>query len=179
MCGGGGKDVAPVEGVADLRQPVARIGQLHQRLDRLAGHHVAKEAVIRPDEGARWRAQPDGPPRAPHTRVHHDDVYTVRRKEGVGGVERVGSLADVMRRDVVSDVHQLGVGRDVEDDALHSPYVAVGCAKVGGEGDERSLFHRRVFYREAAKSSSHFSLDKALFPRYNTLGTFGILGNFG
>ena len=179
MRGGGGKDVAPVKSVADLGQPVARVGQLHQRLHLLAGHHVAKEAVIRPDEHAPWRAQGDGPPRAAHAWIHHDQVYGVLWEEGIGSVEHVGGLADVLRRDVVSDVHQPGIGRDVEDDALHSPYVAVGCAKVGGEGDERDFFHRRVFYREAGKSSSHFSLDKALFLRYNTLGTFGTLGSFG
>ena len=137
VSGSRSEDVTSVEGVADLGQAVTWIGQFDQYIHRLAGHHVTEDAVVRPDEGAHRRAQRDGPPCTSHAWVHHDEVYRVRREKGIGGVEHVGSLADVLRCDFVGDVHQLDVGNDAENDAFHRPYVAVGCTKVSREGNQK------------------------------------------
>jgi len=53
---GGSEDIAPVEGMADLGETVARVTQFHQRLHRLAGHHVTEDAVVGADEVASGRA---------------------------------------------------------------------------------------------------------------------------
>jgi len=65
----------------------------------------------------------------------------MRREEGVGGIEHVSGLTDILGRDLVGDVHQLRVGGDAENHAFHRPHVAVGRAEVGRERDKRYLPH--------------------------------------
>ena len=73
----------------------------------------------------------------PHAGIDHRQVDSPDGKGRRRRLERERSLGHLLRLDVVGDVHELDVGYERQDDALHLRDVTVTCAEIGGEGDDR------------------------------------------
>ena len=70
-------------------------------------------------------------------RVHHDEEDRPSGKVLVAGGQLDRGRHDVVRRDVVADVDERGVGTQPEDDALHRAGVVVRRAEVREQRDDR------------------------------------------
>jgi hypothetical protein len=130
--GGGREDVTAGEGRSRGRQPVQLLGQL-DRPGRSAGERDGRcqQAVVGTDQHTGAVAHLDGqrPPVRAHAGVDHGQDHTGRDVlDAAGEGQRAGP--DVVRRDLVGQVDDGGVGGDVTDDRLHHPDELVGGAVV-------------------------------------------------
>src|SRR5579863_2103987 len=73
-----------------------------------------------------------------YARVNHDYVDGTRWKKIVGLANGQRAVEQIVRKDFVRDVHDVGVGIDVQDDALHRADQKVSGAKIRGQRDDWS-----------------------------------------
>ena len=96
--------------------------------------------MSRPLSGAKKRPcrrfQQDGAPIRPNARVHDCDVNGVLGEVSPAVMKQKGTLKDVLGRNPVGYVYNLGVGIDAEDDAFHQAHVGVLNAEVRRQGDD-------------------------------------------
>ena len=134
--GAGGKDVAPVKGVADRLAEIVLAGDVIGGQGFQARVDEAEHAVVGRQEVVPVAAHQDGPPLRAHAGVNHHQVDGARRKGGPGLRQSEGRVQDVIGQDVVADVNDFRFGIDPQDDALHGCDVVVGGAEVGQQGDD-------------------------------------------
>src|SRR5204863_6914148 len=79
--------------------------------------------------------------RAANTRVNYDQVHCSRRKIGVGLRQSKCAVENVKCLDRVADVHDLGIGNDLENDALHGANEMIVQPEVGGQSNDRTMRH--------------------------------------
>ena len=133
--GGRREPIAPLERPADRRPGVAAIGQLDDLLRRPFAQHRGQHAVVRRDEPVVAGFGGDAAPGAADARIDHGEENRaggeVARRRG----QLQGAVEDVVRRHVVGDVHERGIGTDVENDPFHGARVVVAGAEVTEERD--------------------------------------------
>ena len=74
---------------------------------------------------------------AAHTGIHDGYMDCAVWKITVTGLEQVSGIRHVVRRDVMREVHDLRLGIDVEDDALHARHEIVALAEIRQQSDKR------------------------------------------
>ena len=131
------KDITPVEGAADVGQPVARLGQivdgavLHAPLRDCFAPYIRQDAIIGRHVYGIRRRQNDTAPFASHPRINHHYVNRSRRKKRPERLNDIRSLMDVLRRDLMRDVHNRYVARNSQNNSLHNADITIGQPKVG------------------------------------------------
>ncbi len=119
------KNVAAVKARADRMMPIGRVGQGNGSGHFFPSQHIAQDAVVRRDKGARPCAHGHRTPFGAHPGIDHDHVEGVRRPIGIGRHQHKPRVADVLWRDVMRNVGQFDVARDAADHALHRADVAI------------------------------------------------------
>jgi hypothetical protein len=93
--------------------------------------HVAEEPVVRPYEKIVAAYNKNRSPLGAHAGVYHRYVNGLRGKAPVGGHERESARVDVVRRNLVSDIHDSRLRIDAENRSLHRSDEIVRRAEIG------------------------------------------------
>ena len=130
------EDVAPVECSAHDGSPILTRRQLEGAPLRVPERR-REQAVVWPHEEVTAGHDHERAPIRSHAGIDHRQVDRPRGKRGGRRLERQCRLGHLLGLHVVGDVHELDVGREREDDALHLGDVAIAGAEICGEGDDR------------------------------------------
>ena len=124
-------------GVNDHQHPC---GGCRRRREQ-AGEHaiVGAEKLLISDPG------PHEPPRRAHAGIDDDDMERACGKGAAGLADEPGRGADVLRGQVVGDIHERERRVGVEEPALHLGHVAGAGSEIGGERDDAGHESTRVY----------------------------------
>ena len=134
-----GHDVAPMERVRNVCQPVFPLAQPQDQRWPRAGHQAAQQPVVRRDVLLRADAGVEDRSLAAHARIDHGHVDRVGRKPGRGVFQHQGPAGDILGRHRVRDIDDHRRRVDREDHALHRSHIGAAGAEIGGEGDDRHV----------------------------------------
>lgn len=111
------------------------------RLDGVFRIDEREEAIIRANEEAAIDAQRQGSARAADPRVHHAEEDRADREVAPAREEHPCPRCDVLRWDLVREVHERHPRGDTKDYALHDADISIGEAEVGQQRDCRCARH--------------------------------------
>ncbi len=94
-----------------------------------------ENSVVRRDENCFAGLRGDGAARTAHAGVNHDHMNSICREIWVCIRKEKRALHNVLRRNVMCDIDDGGIGIDAENDAFHCANKNIGRAKIGGESD--------------------------------------------
>ncbi len=133
--GGGGEDVAAVEGLAEAGEEE---GGVLEAADVAAGEGVEGEgenAVVGAEEQVAVGADRQRAAAASHSGVHDDHMDGARGEVAPRGRQGEGPGREVAGADRMGEVNDVGLGGEGADDPFHGADEPVVEAEVGGEGD--------------------------------------------
>src|ERR1043166_1594337 len=122
--------VAAFERAADVRQRVLPLGQLHDPRRAHVPEHRGQQTVVGGDEFIAAPLGGDAAPRRSDAGVDDAQKHGARGKvfERRGEFERAAK--DVLRRNLVRDVDERGVGTNAKRDAAHGADVMIARAEI-------------------------------------------------
>src|SRR4030081_1611835 len=82
----------------------------------------------------------DRPPCSTHARVDHNHVYGPGREVGIGLRDAEPSIEHIKGLNRVADIDDRGIGRNIEDDALHGANEVIVNPEISGQCDDRTLW---------------------------------------
>ena len=126
-----GKDIAPVKCVADRMKKEPSVRDLVNCLDAFARQSPGQNAVVRADKKAIHRLRRDGSAFASDTRINDDDMNSFLWEKSATGRQRKRACANLARRNLVREIHDVRPRLDPENDALHRAHIPVGDPEVG------------------------------------------------
>jgi cysteine desulfurase len=133
--GARGKDIAAVEGPANLLQKIPLVGDRAHLV--LRGHIDHRQhAVIGRNKILSCGLYQNGPALGPHARIHDNHVHRPLGEIAIGLRNRESALDDLKRGDFMSDINDPRAGGDPQDNSLHDPGEMVGQAEIGRESDD-------------------------------------------
>jgi hypothetical protein len=136
-----GKDITPMEDIADLREPHFRPVQMDEgrRLTQAlcVFQQPRRQAVVGPNEQVRPQTRRHRPALGADTGIDDGQMDGPLREIGGGTTEDPGPRSHVLRSDQMAQVHQARLRGDPQDHALHHPDVAVLQAEVREQRDDR------------------------------------------
>jgi hypothetical protein len=134
----GSENIAPMKRLADRLAEIV----FGDDMPRVKGIRLVvdggEHAVIGSHEVVLIARDQYGPPLGAHARIDNDDVDGFRREILIYLADCQRAIQNVMCEDAVADVHDVDVGIDAEDDALHNRDKVVGSAVIGGQRDDRT-----------------------------------------
>jgi len=109
---------------------------LHTAFALSASVQESDQAVIGADVELRAEAGGQSAARGAHTRIDDADVNRSVGVVGRAAGEDDCAFADVLRGDEMSDIDDVNLGGQAQDDAFQCAYICIAQTEVGEEGDE-------------------------------------------
>src|SRR5207249_1223925 len=100
----------------------------------LGSENAAEDSIVGRDKVLLHGKCEQGPAFASDPGVHHGDMNRARPEVVRCGVQQIRGDSDVVRRNVVAEVHDLGKWVNAEDDPFHAAHEYVGGPEVGEQG---------------------------------------------
>ena len=134
----GSKQITAVKGAAERGQAVLRRFETYDdTVGTSALQCKGEQSVIGSNEEVAARPGRYRMPGAAHFRIHDGQMHGPLGEEACGRLQRHRRLQHVLRRDVVSEIHQARLGANAEHDPLHDADPGIARPEIGRECNDR------------------------------------------